>query len=189
MNETHADPQQQNEVDDVLATLGASEGAPATAKPKPDSTDGLLDELAALESELDGKPFDDLADLFSAEHAEKIGRAFEWPAMPGATVTIAHISAAVDKKAELEDQYRKRKAKLPGERLVARVEERLWEEAMLGTVVKGWSGLKRDGYEYPFTAANYRALMRVRRFRAFVLEKARDADAFRAQVDAEIAGN
>lgn len=183
----HKETTHQDE-DDVLRTITEPEpqaAATATADEKSD----LLEELAALDLLQEDKPFADLDELFGAEHAEKLGREFDWPAMPGAKLQIAHFSAAIDKKNELEDRYRRRKNKLPGERLAARVEERIWEEAMLGTVVKGWSGLRRGGYDYPFTEANYRALMRVRRFRSAVLEIARDSDRFRERADEDLRGN
>lgn len=171
----------------VVEEIAREEASPAAAEQQGSE---LIDELAGLIDRLEeDKPFTDLDQLFDTEHVEKLGRPFDWPAMPGAQVHIAHFTACVDKKSELEEKVRQKKGKLPGEKLSNRVEERLWEEAMFGTVVKGWSGIKKGGYEFPFNQANYRALMKVRRFRSFVLEKARDADGFRSRSAEELSGN
>lgn len=174
----------------IAAIVDAEPQTDPTASPVEDAGgESFLEELAALEAELEGEPFEDLRDLLDTDHAETLGLTFDWPAMPGAKVTIAHMSAAVAKKTQLETKYRSKHRKLPQDSLPSNVEERLWHEAMYGTVVKGWSGLKLDGKPFGFTLDNYRTLMKIRRFRAFVIEKSRDADAFRSRADEEIRGN
>lgn len=181
-----------DERDDVVATLESAEAeAPTPAAPaaEPDSTEAFLEELAALEADLEEQVTDDLDGVAKIEEAEKSGRLFDWPTLRGAKVKIAHFSAAIDAKARLEELYRKKKTLLPSVALPSKVEERLWEEAMFATVVLGWSGMKKGGYEMPFNLANYRFAMRLRRFRSFVLSKARDAQNFRDASTQELSGN
>lgn len=184
---------QPTEHDDVAEVLDAARAEPAAAEPppadaEPESTD-FLEELAALEAELDEQEAESVSDLFATEAAEKAGRWFRWPALRGAEIQIAHFSASVDRKAELEATYRKKKSKLPNEPLPAKVEERLWEEAIFGTVVRGWRGLRDGDRELVFNELSFRKLMRLRRFRSFVLSKAREAQNFRDASRDELAGN
>lgn len=179
-----------NEHDDVAATLAAQDLETSAPPADVSSQEGdFLEELAALEADLDDTPVSDLSEVLACEKAETEGREFAWPALRGAHVTIAHFTAAIDRKAELEAIYRKRKSKLPSEQLPAKVEERLWEEAMFGTVVKGWRGMVNGGNALVFNLQNYRMAMRLRRFRAFVLSKAREAQNFRDRSGEELSGN
>lgn len=182
-----------HEPDDVAAVLDAPQPEPAetaTEAPPAEAENGdLIAELDALEAELDEQEADDLAEIFAAEQHEKEGRWIRWPALKGCEVHLAHFTAATDAKSQLEATYRKRKRKLPSEALPAQVEERLWEEAMFGTVVRGWRGMTDGATELPFTKLNYRRLMGLRRFRSFVLAKAREAQNFRDAERDEIAGN
>lgn len=178
--------------EDVVATLESepisSPTGGAAAPPEP-SRDTFFDELEALEEGLEAATVDDFEQVMDGEKAEATGREFEWPLLKGCRVHIAHFSAAVEKKAELEAVYRKRKSKLPSEQLTDKVQEKLWREAMFGTVVKGWSGFKRGGYEQPFNLANYRAAMESRKFRLFVMAKSKDAQNFVDRSAEELSGN
>jgi hypothetical protein len=67
------------------------------------------------------------------------------------------------------------------------VDERLWREALFGTVVKGWEGIPLNGFALPFNEKNYRILIANRRFRSFVFEQARSG--FREKVAESARGN
>lgn len=183
---------QPTEPDDVAEVLDAAATAtPATAPPVPPSEDAddFLEQLAALEASAEEKESEDIAQIMDTELAETTGRWFHWPALKGAEIQIAHFSAAIDRKSELETKYRKSKSKLPNDPLPPKVDERLWEEALFGTVVRSWRGMRYNGYELPFNQVNYRMVMRLRRFRSFVLGKAREAQNFRDAARETVAGN
>lgn len=172
-------------LDAAVAAVTAAAEAPHGAE---DDLE-LLDELAKLQAESAEETFADISELFETEHREQLGVWIDWPAVPGARVHIAHFSACADKREELERRFRERHQVATETPLSRRVSEALWRECFFGTVVKGWSGLLKAGQAFEFNERNFRELIQVRRFRAFVRDKSTAAEAFRAKREEGLRGN
>jgi hypothetical protein len=67
--------------------------------------------------------------------------------------------------------------------------DNLMAEVMAKTVLKGWSGIEEDGKELPYSVENAQRLLRIKDFRALVLEKAGDMTNYKTAVEEEISGN
>lgn len=171
---------------EVEAIAAETETPAASEQERSEFFDELAEVMDALEEDV---RFEDIDDLFESEEAEHEGRWFPWPAMPGMEIHIAHFSSCMDRRNELEEKLRKRKGIAPGVPLSDKVSEQLWRESFFGTVVRGWRGAKRGGYEFVFNLQNFRKMQGSRYFRGFVMKKSKDAENFRAQRVEEISGN
>ena len=153
------------------------------AQPMSQVDEDILNALEAMNDGGDEEAFGDLEAIVDAEAKEEDGQWFDWPALKGARVHIAHLRNAADRHAELERKYRQRKGLMEGE-LPPAVSSRLWEESMFGTVVKGWTGMPKGGLQVVFNLDNFRSTMKLHRFRSFVLERSRNLQAKRDAVEA-----
>lgn len=155
-------------------------------KPAPQSDeDNILAALEAMNEAGDDQSFGDLSAILDAETQEEAGQWFDWPALKDARVHIAHLRNAADRHAELERKFRVRKGQMEGE-LAPSVATRLWEESLFGSVVLGWEGIRENGFEVVFNLENFRKLMKVHRFRTFMIERSRSIQAKRDAVEAKV---
>lgn len=69
------------------------------------------------------------------------------------------------------------------------VSDNLMAEVVAHTVLKGWSGVTEKGAELPYSQENALRLLRVKDFRAFVLEKANDFTLYKLAVEEDVTGN
>lgn len=179
-------------------------GTPAEAPPvliEVDTGQLTPEQLAALESlgvtvdrathgVAEQQKFRSLDELFEQEEAELLGREFEWDAVPGCFITIAHASAARQKMLKMEAAYREKRQVPLGQPLPTDALLSLIRDAYFGTVVKGWRGMKLKGAELAFTEAVHRRLWDgARRYREFVLAKASAEEEFRRQQNEAARGN
>ena len=67
--------------------------------------------------------------------------------------------------------------------------DNLMAEVLAKTVLKGWSGIEEDGKELPYSVENAQRLLRIKDFRALVIEKAGDMTNYKLAVEEEISGN
>lgn len=164
-------------LDQVDRDMAAREVEPP-AQADGQAAEFLDDVAAALELEDEGQ-FDDLSEIMEVEHREQLGVRIAWPALRGAFVTIAHISAAQDKKNALERKFREKKGWGYDRPLPPAAEEALWRESLCGTVVRHFEGIKLGGNVVPWSESGYRKLIGVRRFRVFVLRQSRNMENWR----------
>jgi len=159
-----------------------SEVKPATPQ---SNDDNILAALESMNDAGDDQSFDDLSAILEAEASEEAGQWFDWPALQGAQVHIAHLRNAADRHADLERKYRVRKGQMEGE-LAPAVANRLWEESLFGSVVLGWKGIREGGLEVVFNLDNFRKLLKVHRFRTFMIERSRSIQAKRDAVEGKV---
>lgn len=133
------------------------------------------------------RPFESLDELFAVEDREQRGVWERWPSTTDAEVLIAHVTAAAEKREQLETRIRE-KHKIPdGKPLSRNLNEALWRASYFGTVVKGWRGSFFNGRE--FNEANFRAAMGSRQFRFFIQKNAMNAERFRIARVERLSGN
>lgn len=67
----------------------------------------------------------------------------------------------------------------------AKLLDELFIEAMADTILKGWSGMTKDGAEYPYSRENAIAALRIKDFRKKINELADNAAEYRTKQDEE----
>lgn len=129
----------------------------------------------------------DITKEFGTDHAKEVdGIDVD---IGGATLRIARIgSLAYNKLVNKLFTANKQVLNLKNEQSEA-VNENLMSEVLAKTVLKGWSGIEENGVALPFSVENAQRLLRIKDFRALVMEKAGDFTLYKAAVEDEVAGN
>lgn len=129
----------------------------------------------------------DITKEFGTDHAKEVdGIDVD---IGGATLRIARIgSLAYNKLVNKLFTANKQVLNLKNEQSEA-VNENLMSEVLAKTVLKGWSGIEENGVALPFSVENAQRLLRIKDFRALVMEKASDFTLYKAAVEDEVAGN
>lgn len=107
----------------------------------------------------------------------------------GATLVIARTgSVAYNKLVNKLFTANKRVLDLKNEAATV-LSDNLMAEVLAKTVLKGWTGIEEDGKELLFSVENAQRLLRIKDFRALVMEKANDFTLYKSAVDEEVTGN
>ena len=107
----------------------------------------------------------------------------------GATIIVARAgSVAYNKLVNKLFTANKRVLDLKNE-AANTLSDNLMAEVLAKTVLKGWKGIEEGGKDLPFSVENAQRLLRIRDFRALVMEKASDFTLYKAAVEEDVAGN